>query len=305
MSFQISAALTAAFAATLLAPAPVAGQVRASELGTVGQTIDGTVIAIEYSRPKARGRDPLFGGVVHWGEHWTPGANWATTFEVDRDIELNGHPVAAGKYSVWMVVQPDEWVVYLDPEARIFHMDPPDSSDAQIRFAVVPEQRPFLETMTMWFPEISATGATLATQWGTTYVAMDITVEQSRPITLAADAAEAYLGSYHLVWAIDADEGEGDEDNPTPREGKFEVYYDDGSLMARMDSGPYWFRQLVLIEIADDWFNPGILGDDGQLYDVMAGMTLEFNVESGHAKGFDLRWITDEVMATAERQDSM
>ncbi len=303
MSFRISAALTAALAATLLAPMPVAGQVRASELGTVGQTIDGTVIAIEYSRPKARDRDPLFGGVVHWGEHWTPGANWATTFEVNRDIHLNGHPVAAGKYSVWMVVQPDEWVVYLDPEARAFHTDPPDSTDAQIRFAVVPEERPFLETMTMWFPETSATGAILATQWGTTYVPMEITVEPSRPITLAAEAAEAYMGAYRLAWAIDPDEGEGDGDGP--REAKFEVYYEDGSLMARVDPGPPWFRQLVLIEIADDWFNPGILDEDGQLYDVMAGLTLEFNVESGHAKGFDLRWITDEVIASAEREDSM
>jgi hypothetical protein len=303
MSFRISAALTAALAATLLAPVPVAGQVRASELGTVGQTIDGTVIAIEYSRPKARGRDPLFGGVVHWGEHWTPGANWATTFEVSQDIHLNGHPVAAGKYSVWMVVQPDEWVVYLDPKARAFHTDPPDSTEAQIRFAVVPEERPFLETMTMWFPDVSATGATLATQWGTTYVPMEITVEPSRPITLAADAAEAYMGSYRLTWTPDPNAEEGEADGP--REAEFEVYYENGSLMARMDAGPPWFRQLVLIEIADDWFNPGILDEDGQLYDVMAGLTLEFDVESGRAKAFDLRWITDEVIASAERQDSM
>ena len=303
MSFWISAASAVMLAATLLAPVPGAAQARASELGTVGQTIDGTVIAIEYSRPKARGRDPLFGGVVHWGEHWTPGANWATTFEVNRDIHLNGHPVAAGKYSVWMVVQPDEWIVYLDPEARTFHTDHPDSTDAQIRFAVVPEERPFLETLTMWFPEVSSTGATLATQWGTTYVPMEITVEPSRPITLAAETAETYLGTYRFTWTPNPSEEEGEADGP--REAEFEVYYDSGSLMARMDPAPPWLRQLVLIEIADDWFNPGILADDGQLYDVMVGITLEFDVESGHAKGFDLRWITDEVMATAERKDSM
>ncbi len=305
MSFRISAALTAALAATLLAPASGAAQIRASELGTVGQTIDGTVIAIEYSRPRARGRDSLFGGVVHWGEHWTPGANWATTFEVNRDIELNGHPVAAGKYSVWMVVQPDEWVIYLDPEARAFHTDPPDSTDAQIRFVVVPEERPFLETMTMWFPEVSSAGATLATQWGTTYVPIEVTVESSRPITFAAEAAKAYLGTYRFAWATDQDEGESEGEADGPREAEFEVYYENGSLKAKMNPAPPWFRQMVLIEIADDWFNPGIMDEDGQLFDVMAGLTLEFNVESGHAKGLDLRWITDEVIGTAERKDSM
>jgi hypothetical protein len=302
MSVRISAALTASLAATLLVPVPGTAQVRASELGTVGQTIDGTVIAIEYSRPKARGRDPLFGGVVHWGEHWTPGANWATTFEVDRDIHLNGHPVAAGKYSVWMVVQPDEWVIYLDPKARAFHTDIPDSTAAQIRFSVVPEERPFMETMTMWFPEVTATGATLATQWGSTYVPMEITVEPSRPITLAAETAETYLGDYRFTWEPDPNAEEGEAGGPS--EAEFKVYYESGSLMAKMDPAPPWFRQMVLIEIADDWFNPGILDEDGQLYDVMAGLTLEFNVESGHAKGFDLRWITDDVIATAERQDS-
>ncbi len=288
MSRWIAIGLATGLAVTLLVPGPGSAQVRASELGTVSQTIDGTVITIEYSRPRARGRDPLFGGVVHWGEHWTPGANWATTFEVNRDIHLNGHPVATGKYSVWMVVQPDEWVVYLDPEARRFHTDVPDSTDAQIRFAVVPEERPFLETMTMWFPDVSSASATLASQWGTTYVPMEVTVQPSRPITIAAETAEAYLGSYWLTWTQGG-----------RREAKFEVYYQDGSLMARMDPAPPWLRQLVLIEIADDWFNPGILDDDGQLYDVMAGLTLEFNGASGHGKGFDLRGVTDEVIATA------
>lgn len=287
-------------AVTLLTPAPGSAQVRASELGTVGQTIDGTVIAIEYSRPRARGRDSLFGGVVHWGEHWTPGANWATTFEVNKDIELNGHPVAAGKYSVWMIVQPDEWVVYLDPEARKFHTDAPDSSEAQIRFSVVPEQRPFRETMTMWFPDVSSAGATLATQWGTTYVPIGVTVQPSRPITLAAATAEAYVGSYRFAWEPDPNAEE--EEAEGPSEADFEVYYDNGSLMARMDPAPPWFRRLVLIEIADDWFNPGILDEEGKLYDVMSGLTLEFDVSSGHARGFDLRWITDEVIAKAELQ---
>ena len=40
--------------------------------------VNGTTITLDFSRPVARGRDSLFGGVVHWGELWTPGANWAT-----------------------------------------------------------------------------------------------------------------------------------------------------------------------------------------------------------------------------------
>jgi hypothetical protein len=96
MRTGLIASLSATLIGIMTLPAPGAAQIRASELGTVSQTIDGTTIAIEYSRPRARGRDSLFGGVVHWGEHWTPGANWATTFDVNHDIEVNGKPVPVG-----------------------------------------------------------------------------------------------------------------------------------------------------------------------------------------------------------------
>ena len=91
--------LAAAFAIGLLAPrTPALAQVRASEIGSMTQFLDGTKITIQYSRPRLRGRDPVFGTrAVHWGEVWTPGANFATTFEVDKNIKLDGHPVPKGK----------------------------------------------------------------------------------------------------------------------------------------------------------------------------------------------------------------
>ena len=106
---------------TVLVPSVLGAQPRASERGTVTQMVNGTRITIDFSRPVARGRDNLFGGVVHWGELWTPGANWATTLEIDKSIELNGHTVPAGKYSVWMRPQPDTWTVFLNRDVRLYH----------------------------------------------------------------------------------------------------------------------------------------------------------------------------------------
>ena len=55
---------------------------------------------------------------MHWDETWTPGANWATTLDVDKNVKVNGMPVAKGKYSVWMVVRKTgDWTVVLDPKA--------------------------------------------------------------------------------------------------------------------------------------------------------------------------------------------
>ena len=92
-----------------IVPALVQAQM-ASEKGTVSQTIDGTTITIEYSRPVARGRTP-FPDVVHWGRVWTPGANWATTIDVDRPVLVNGDSLPKGKYSIWMIPAQGAWTV--------------------------------------------------------------------------------------------------------------------------------------------------------------------------------------------------
>ncbi|HEX9484759.1 MAG TPA: DUF2911 domain-containing protein, partial [Gemmatimonadaceae bacterium] len=69
---------------------PAHAQIRASEPATFTQTIDGTKITMQYSRPRARGRETLFGSsdVVRWNEVWTPGANYATTLEVSKPVKL-------------------------------------------------------------------------------------------------------------------------------------------------------------------------------------------------------------------------
>jgi len=84
-------------------PSVACAQIRASEHFTLTQKVSSTTITMEGDRPVARGRT-LFGdgGVVKWGEVWTPGANWATTIEVDRDVKVDGQPLPKGKYSLWL-----------------------------------------------------------------------------------------------------------------------------------------------------------------------------------------------------------
>jgi hypothetical protein len=175
----------------------VAGQV-ASEKGTVSQTVDGTTITIEYSRPVAHGRTP-FPDVVRYGRMWTPGANWATTLEVDHAVHLNGVDVPKGKYSVWMIPGADEWTVTLSREARRFHTSPPSANDEQARFAVKPATGAHMETLAFYFPVVTRDGATLDMHWGTTVVPMRVTVDPSRSPTVSDGERAAYVGRYRLT----------------------------------------------------------------------------------------------------------
>ena len=137
---------------TMATPGTLQAQLRASERGMVVQQIDGTKITVDYSRPRARGRSPIYGApMVSWGEMWTPGADSATTLLLSKDARIGGKDVAGGKYSVWVVVRKDEtWTVVLDPKWEQFHTDHPDSTTTQIRFAVQPRAVSPVEVLT-WF----------------------------------------------------------------------------------------------------------------------------------------------------------
>lgn len=171
------------FAATLALvtalPACAPAQVMASEHGMVQQRVDGTTITIEYYRPQRRGRDNLFGGVVKWGSTWTPGANWATTIDVDHDVRIDGHALAKGRYSIWMVPQPTAWTVILSTAWKRFHVQGPDPSAPQVTFTVTPDSTPMVDVLTFSFPAVAPDSTTLLLQWGTTAVPLHIAVTPS------------------------------------------------------------------------------------------------------------------------------
>ncbi len=275
---------------------PALAQVRASGIGMMSQTIDGTHITMVYSRPRARGRDPIFGtSAAHWNEVWTPGANWATTFEVDRNITLDGHPVPKGKYSVWFVIrQSGDWSFVLDPRAHRYHMEPPDSTAAQIRFIVHPREAPFADVLTWSMPELRMEGGTLAMNWGKTVISTNVEVAPSLTTTLAESDARPFVGTY--------DYAELDSSGKVTKTSTFVVDYEDGTLKGAWIPRDGYFKHFALVRIAPDWFAPGVY-DRGVIYEVLRPeMTFEFTRVNGRPMSIVLRGDDDKVSAKATRR---
>lgn len=286
----------AALVASLAMPLPLAAQVRASEVGLMSQTIDGTKLTVEYSRPRARGRDPLFGTkAVQWEEVWTPGANWATTLDVTKDVKLNGRAVRKGKYSVWMVVkQKGDWTMVLDPKVRQYHMAHPDSNTTQIRFPARIEAIPFTDVLTWSMPELRMNGGKLVMDWERVRVAMDVEVEPSLAMKLPASDASAYLGQYTF--------SEKDSTGKVTKVFAFAVTHEDGTLKARFTPEDPYFKKFALIRIAPDWFAPGVYDEKGVIYEVLKpDVTVEFTRANGRVNGFVMRNEDDSVWGTATR----
>jgi hypothetical protein len=285
-----------ALVAGLVVPFSIEAQIRASELAVMSQTIDGTVIKVEYSRPRARGRDPIFGTkAVTWGETWTPGANWATTLETNRPIKLDGHAVAPGKYSVWMVVRKDaDWTLVLEQNNHIYHMNPPESTATQVRVPVRVQSIPFTDVLTWSMPELRMDGGKLAMDWERVRIAVDVKVEPSMVMTFPAAESGQYAGEYSFV-----------EKDSTGKNkiSLFTISHEDGMLKGRWTPDDPYMKKFALIRVAPDSFVPGVYDKSGVLYEVLRpDLIVDFKRENGRVVSFTIRDMADELWGTGTRK---
>ncbi len=266
-------------------------QIRASERGSVSQTVDGTVITVDYSRPLVRKRANLFGKVVHADEIWTPGANSATTLEMSRGATLNGQAVPAGKYSLWLTTPPGAWVLHLHRNATLFHTQRPAQANMFLSIPVVPTQGEHVEALSFDFLPVARDGTTLRFRWGTTAFGVSILVQPSRPTTRLTDAQAApYLGRYGFVFI--------GKKGPSP-EMKMEIVNTQGVLRAIVDGTEPFVIELLPTKDPHR-FMPAFL-EDGKIFDVEATPVI-FEMNGGRATGFYSPGVSAGVWMRATRK---
>jgi hypothetical protein len=278
----------------LLSPVVANAQALASPYSTISQKIDSTTMTVEYYRPSVRGRT-IFGRLVRWGTVWTPGANWATTLEVDRDVRVEGQPLPRGKYSIWMIPaqKPEPWTVVFNRSARRFHVVHPDSSEDQLRVRIPADTSPHVEALTFSFPTVSRTGATLAFQWAETRVPIRLEIVSSRQSIIAAHPWSSYAGIYEL-------RGVGNDSREPPV--RYEVIARETGLWVRTTAEavePGLDTEFDLLPAGGDDFHPrqykngAVIGDE--LDEIIA-----FRFEGGRATGFEVRGVAEnKVLARA------
>jgi hypothetical protein len=96
--------VNAASIATEWAAKDAAGQPMgvASPRDTVTAVVGGANLWIDYGRPAKRGRT-IWGALVPYDTTWRLGANAATQFKTDKDLEIGGMTVPAGMYTLWLL----------------------------------------------------------------------------------------------------------------------------------------------------------------------------------------------------------
>ena len=152
-----------------------------SQRGTVTQNVAYTEISVAYGRPVARGR-ALFGALVPWDAIWHPGADSATRVRFSRDILVEGKPLGAGEYSLWMIPRENApWTVIFSRAARVFHLPYPGANRDALRVDVTPEQVSHMESFAIYFPMVLRDSAVMRLHWGTTAVPIRVKAPYTRP----------------------------------------------------------------------------------------------------------------------------
>lgn len=83
---------------------------KASPEDTVSYTKGDKKLSIFYCRPSKKER-VIFGLLVPYDKVWRTGANEATTFSTDTEIEVSGKKLPAGKYTLWTIPGKESWII--------------------------------------------------------------------------------------------------------------------------------------------------------------------------------------------------
>ncbi len=164
----------------LILPATTSAQqnkIRLSLKASVMQRIGvNTDITIDYSRPGVKGRK-IWGGLVPYGMApgnqeskgkpfpWRAGANENTTIEFSKDVLVEGHHLAAGKYGLFMLPGKKDWVIIFSKDNSAWGSFSYNKADDALRITVKPVEAPHMEWLMYGFDRLAGTSAVAYLWW--------------------------------------------------------------------------------------------------------------------------------------------
>jgi hypothetical protein len=154
-------------AAILLTSSLASGQDKKplSPEATVSGKLGAADVKIVYCQPSARGRKML-GGIEPYGKVWRTGANAATTFEISKDVIVEGKALATGKYELFTIPGEKEWVIIFQKYGKQWGAYGYKEENDVLRVTVPAGSTEFVETF-----NISVADSKVVLKWETTQVA--------------------------------------------------------------------------------------------------------------------------------------
>ncbi len=155
---------------------------QASPAETATGTIGGKTITVKYSAPSMRGRK-IFGegGLVMrdpTAPIWRAGANSATAFHSDADLDVGGLAVPKGDYTLFVNVKdPDAWVLIINKQTGQWGLQySPDQDLGQVKMDMSKPAAP-VETLKYSIVNKGGNKGELRLEWADHIASVPITVK--------------------------------------------------------------------------------------------------------------------------------
>lgn len=154
-------------------------------------------VSITYNSPKVTGPDgsdrkgKIWGQLVPYGMAnlgfgtcgekcpWRAGANESTVFRVSHDVRIEGQPLPAGSYGLFMIPGQDEWTVVFSKNSTSWGSFFYNAAEDQLRVKVKPVASEYHHWLTYEFTDRGLDKATAALKWELLEVPWTITVDNA------------------------------------------------------------------------------------------------------------------------------
>lgn len=172
---------------------PAMAQVKtpqASPKASITQTVGLTEVAVDYSRPSAKGRT-IFGDLVTFGKLWRTGANQNSMVTFSDDVTIDGKTLKKGKYAIFTTPKADSWDVFFYTDTQNWGTPENwDESKVALKTSVKPESlNRNVETFTIAINNLDNNFAHLEISWEKTIIAVKFEVPTNKTAMASIDKA--------------------------------------------------------------------------------------------------------------------
>jgi hypothetical protein len=177
--------------ATLAAPAS-AQQLdlpRPSPNAKASQFIGVTEVAVEYSSPGVKNRK-IWGTVVPYDKVWRAGANAPTKISFSKDVVIDGKPVAAGSYVLFVQPSPTKWTFILNRDPKNAGVFGYDKANDVLRVDVKPQPIAMRERLIYTFSNMTDAQGNLDLEWEKLRASLPIKVHTDEQVAAAVKQLE-------------------------------------------------------------------------------------------------------------------
>jgi hypothetical protein len=174
-----------------------------NQKSSVTQFIGPVRVSIEYSSPNVHGTDgkdrrgQIWGKLVPYGlanlgfgngkpDPWRAGANENTVFTISHEAIIEGSPLPAGRYGLFMIPEKDEWTIVFSKDSGAWGSFFYEPSHDALRVKVKPHSHEYREWLAYEFPVRKQSEAVAELQWEELAVPFSIKIDHMDDIYVDA-----------------------------------------------------------------------------------------------------------------------